>query len=203
MTKGTAILPLLILIDLNTKIHEKNNSIYATFLSKLFIHKKPKAMKTKINLLPLLWVLLIPLTTALCQNKSAPPKDNAKTKYSCYQENIDKKNKNFLGDFSNVTGWIVRPHASYAFKVPRPFALVVDEDQIITRRLLDTVHITMELRTLPVFRCSGNVFSESDIGKRATISGKFFYKDCNGEKFLFYDEGDGNPPFTYFNRPKH
>src|SRR6218665_957736 len=113
MMKGTAILPLLILIDLNTKTYEKNNSVYATLFSKLFIHKKPKAMKTKINLLPLLWVFLIPLTTALCQNKASPPKDNAKTKYSCCQENIDKENKNFLGDFSNIIGWIEKTPDDY------------------------------------------------------------------------------------------
>ncbi|PGH39072.1 MAG: hypothetical protein CRN43_11365 [Candidatus Nephrothrix sp. EaCA] len=201
MMKGTAILPLLILIDLNTKIHEKNNSIYATFLSKLFIHKKPKAMKTKINLLPLLWVLLIPLTTALCQNKSAPPKDNAKTKYSCYQENIDKENKNFLGDFSNIIGWIEETHESYLSKVSQPYVLHIDKDRIIPRAV-DSI-VTMETRGILLFHCSGNLFSKSDIGKRARISGKFFYKDCDGEKFLFYDEGDGNPPFTYFNRPKH
>ena len=174
---------------------KKNNSIYATLFSKLFIHKKPKAMKTKINLLPLLWVLLIPLTTALCQNKAAPPKDKAKTKYSCYQENIDKENKNFLGDFSNIIGWIEKTPDDYLSKVSQSYTLTVDEDALIANPPCGGMLLVCGIR---VFRCSGNVFSESDIGKRATISGKFFYKDCDGEKFLFYDEGDGNPPFAYF-----
>jgi len=158
-------------------------------------------MKTKINLLPLLWVLLIPLTAALCQNKAAaPPKDNAKTKYSCYQENIDKENKNFLGDFSNKTGWIEKTPDEYLSKVSQPYTVTIDADALIANPPCADMLIMCGIR---VFRCAGNLFSKSDLGKRATLSGRFFYKDCDGEMLLFYDEGDGNPPFTYFNRPKH
>lgn len=157
-------------------------------------------MKTKITQFCPLWVLLIlPLTAVTCKDKSAtPPKDNLNAGYSCYKKYIDKEEKNFLGYFSNVFGWIEKTPEEYLSKVSQPFVLIVAEDAIIPPPP-DGINLLMAW-TIPVFHCAGKVFSKSDYGKRATISGRFFYKDCKGEKLLFYDEGEGNPPFTYFNK---
>lgn len=100
--------------------------------------------------------------------------------------------------YFDTSGWIYKTPEHYLSKVSQPFVLMIDQDVIIP----DSPGSTgVDILRIPAFHCSGKVLSKSDSGKRVKISGRFFYKDCEGEMLLFYDEGDGNPPFTYFNKP--